>query len=146
MILLVSNMKGNGLLIRGRFRKGYLAGTITMRPLHEDERTKIAHAATCFDCGRATKLTLDHLIPRIKGGPDAADNVTYACRSCNASKGPKDMVLWRVSKGRFPAVLVFRRYLKLAARWCEDADLMDVPWKDLPDAAIPIDKRALRIT
>ena len=116
-----------------------------MRPLHDDEKTKIAHATTCCYCGREAKLSLDHLIPRLKGGPNAADNITYACRSCNSSKGPKDMVLWLVSKGRFPAILVFRRYLKLAARWCEDADLMDTSWADAPDASLPFDKRSLRV-
>ena len=132
-------------IIRGRFRNGYLSGKMKMRPLHDDEKTKIAHATTCCYCGRESKLSLDHLIPQLKGGPDAADNITYACRSCNSSKGPKDMVLWLVSKHRFPAILVLRRYLKLAARWCEDADLMDTPWADVPDAALPFDKRSLRV-
>lgn len=132
-------------IIRGRFRKGYLSGKMKMRPLHDDEKTKIAHATTCCYCGREAKLSLDHLIPRLKGGADAADNITYACRSCNSSKGPKDMVLWLVSKERFPAILVFRRYLKLAARCCEDANLMDIPWNDVPDAALPFDKRSLRV-
>ena len=132
-------------MIRGRFRNGYLSGKMKMRPLYDDEKTKIAHATTCCYCGRESKLSLDHLIPQIKGGADAADNITYACRSCNASKGPKDMVLWLVSKHRFPAILVFRRYLKLTARWCEDADLMDTPWADVPDASLPFDKRSLRV-
>ena len=132
-------------MIRGRFRKGYLAGKMQMRPLYDDERTKIAHADTCCYCGRKTKLSLDHLIPRLEGGPDAADNVTYACRSCNSSKGARDMVLWLVAKGRFPAVLVFRRYLKLAARWSEDRRQMNLPWEDVPDADLPFDKRSLRV-
>ena len=132
-------------IIRARFRSGYLSGKITMSPLHEDEKTKIAHATTCCYCGCKAKLTLDHLIPQLKGGPDAADNITYACRSCNSSKGPKDMVLWLVSKGRFPAVLVFRRYLKLAARWCEDANLMGTLWAHASDLALPFDKRSLRV-
>ena len=55
------------------------------------------------------------------------------------------MVLWLVSKGRFPAVLVFRRYLKLAARWYEDTDLMNVSWDEAPDADLPFDKRSLRV-
>ena len=131
-------------IIRGRFRKGYLAGTMHMRPLHDDEKTKIQHAGTCCYCGRAVKLTLDHLIPQLKGGQHAADNITYACRSCNSSKGPKDMVMWLVTGGRFPAVLVFRRYLKLTARWSEDAGLMDVPWDDAPDDLL-FDKRSLRV-
>ena len=53
--------------------------------------------------------------------------------------------MWLVSKDRFPAVLVLRRYLKLAARWCEDANLMDRPWVDVPDASLPFDKRSLRV-
>ena len=80
-------------IIRSRFRNGYLSGKMRMRPLHDDEKTKIAHATTCCYCGREAKLSLDHLMPQLKGGPDAADNITYACRSCNSSKGPKDMVL-----------------------------------------------------
>ena len=132
-------------MIRNRFRKGYQSGKVKMRPLHDDEKTKIAYATTCCYCGCEAKLSLDHLIPQLKGGPDAADNITYACRSCNSSKGPKDMVLWMVSKARFPAVLVFRRYLKLAARWCANANLMDTPWINVPDDALPFDKRSLRV-
>ena len=131
-------------IIRSRFRHGYMSGKIKMRPLYDDEKTKI-NASTCCYCGRETNLTLDHLIPRLKGGPDAADNITYACRSCNSSKGSRDMVLWSVSKNRFPAVLVFRRYLKLAARWCEDNDLMNTPYIDLPENNMPFDKRSLRV-
>ena len=132
-------------IIRSRFRYGYLSGKVRMRPLHDDEKTKIAHATTCCYCGHEAKLTLDHLIPQLKDGPNTADNITYACRSCNSSKGPKDMVCWLVSKGRFPAVLVFRRYLKLVARWCEDANLMDTPWVNVPDSSLPFDKRSLRV-
>jgi hypothetical protein len=48
-------------MIRGRFRKGYLSGEMKMRPLYDDEKTKIAHATTCCYCGRPAKLTLDEL-------------------------------------------------------------------------------------
>lgn len=132
-------------MIRARFRSGYLSGKIKMMPLIDDEKTKIAHATTCCYCGCTAKLTLDHLLPQLKGGPDTADNIVYACRRCNSSKGSKDMVLWLVSRGRFPSVLVFRRYLKLAAGWCENANLMDTSWTTVPDAALPFDKRSLRV-
>ena len=55
------------------------------------------------------------------------------------------MVLWLVEKGRFAAVLVMRRYLKLAARWCEAHDMMNTRWIDADDDALPFDKRALRV-
>ena len=32
-----------------------------------------------------------------------------------------------------------------AARWCEDANLMETPWADVPDATLPFDKRSLRV-
>ncbi len=132
-------------IIRARFQSGYLSGKMKMRPLHDDEKTKIAHPSTCCYCGRETKLSLDHLIPKLKGGHDGADNIVYACKSCNSSKGAKDMVLWLVSKERFPAILVFRRYLKLAARWCKDANLMDTSWTDVPETVLPFDKQSLRV-
>lgn len=52
------------------------------------------------------------------------------------------MVLWLVSRDQFPAILVFRRYLKLAARWSEDANLMNTAWIDVPDDVLPFDKRS----
>ena len=131
--------------IRSRFWAGYLNGRMSMRPLHDDERTKITHPTTCCYCGRQTRLSLDHLIPKLKGGPDAADNIVFACRSCNSSKGAKDMVMWLVSKDRFPAILVFRQYLKIAARWCQDANLMHTSWDETPATSLPFDRRSIRV-
>ena len=43
---------------------------------------------TCQYCGRQTKeLTLDHVIPRRRGGTHAWDNVVSACIPCNRRKG-----------------------------------------------------------
>jgi 5-methylcytosine-specific restriction endonuclease McrA len=53
-------------------------------------------AATLRDCGRRCvycaeglaydTLTLDHVYPRAKGGPDVAGNVVAACGRCNRMK------------------------------------------------------------
>ena len=131
--------------IRTRFRYGYLRGTITMEALHADEKTKIRYGTTCSYCGAETMLTLDHLIPQLRGGPHAADNITYACRSCNSSKGPRDMMAWLTSKGKFPGLLVFRRYLKITARWCEDVKLMETPWNAVAANEITFDKHSVRV-
>ena len=45
---------------------------------------------TCQYCGSKTRdLTIDHVIPRHKGGRHTWDNVVSACKSCNHKKGGK---------------------------------------------------------
>ena len=40
----------------------------------------------CQYCGARTSLTVDHVIPRSKGGTHTWDNVVAACRRCNSRK------------------------------------------------------------
>ncbi len=42
---------------------------------------------TCQYCGSTKHLTLDHVIPRSKGGTHTWDNVVAACEKCNSCKG-----------------------------------------------------------
>lgn len=43
---------------------------------------------TCQYCGqRGRDLTLDHVVPRHRGGRHSWDNLVSACRSCNHRKG-----------------------------------------------------------
>ncbi len=43
---------------------------------------------TCQYCGSATgPMTLDHVLPREKGGPDTWENLVTACNYCNLRKG-----------------------------------------------------------
>lgn len=45
---------------------------------------------TCQYCGERTRdLTIDHIIPRSKGGVHSWENLVSACRSCNHRKGGK---------------------------------------------------------
>jgi len=43
----------------------------------------------CQYCGSRKHLTLDHVIPRSKGGQHTWDNVVTACASCNGRKGDR---------------------------------------------------------
>lgn len=43
----------------------------------------------CHYCGSQENLSLDHIIPRSKGGSDKSDNLLTCCKSCNSSKGVK---------------------------------------------------------
>lgn len=45
---------------------------------------------TCQYCGHVTHdLTLDHVVPRHRGGAHSWDNLVAACKTCNHRKGGK---------------------------------------------------------
>lgn len=48
---------------------------------------------TCHYCGDAAEA-LDHVIPRVAGGPDTTDNLVPACRSCNGAKSGHSLEEW----------------------------------------------------
>lgn len=43
----------------------------------------------CQYCGATDRLTIDHVLPRSRGGPDAWENLVAACVPCNHRKGNK---------------------------------------------------------
>lgn len=43
----------------------------------------------CQYCGATKHLTIDHIIPRSKGGGDHWHNLVVACSTCNTKKGDK---------------------------------------------------------
>ena len=43
----------------------------------------------CQYCGSTRSLTIDHVIPRSKGGCDTWENLVVACSPCNVKKGDK---------------------------------------------------------
>jgi CRISPR/Cas system Type II protein with McrA/HNH and RuvC-like nuclease domain len=45
----------------------------------------------CQYCGSTKNLTIDHVIPRCKGGKDTWDNLVVACSTCNVKKGHKTL-------------------------------------------------------
>lgn len=64
------------------------------RPRFEKKLTRLEifdrDRYTCQYCGKETKqLTLDHVIPRYRGGKHAWDNVVSACILCNRRKAGK---------------------------------------------------------
>src|SRR5439155_18739275 len=43
---------------------------------------------TCQYCGKRSRdLTLDHIVPRSRGGKSTWDNLVASCRACNGRKG-----------------------------------------------------------
>ncbi len=48
-------------------------------------------ANQCQYCGNRKYLTIDHIIPRSKGGKHIWNNVVIACVACNSRKGDKTL-------------------------------------------------------
>ena len=95
----------------------------------------------CIYCGKKRDLTLEHILPRSRGGPDIADNAVFVCKSCNSSKGGKRLYEWfglenrnkipRIAEGKYLKLLysLHRRNgtLKLSnvSQLCPKCDLQD---------------------
>jgi len=126
-------------IIRTKLYKGLISGEMSMRSLYYDERLKMTVPQACYYCGDKDNLTVDHLIPRIRGGPDEADNLIWACHSCNSSKQGRDMLQWMNAKGDFPSILLLRRYLKVVARFCERRNCMDMDLSEAREIGLPFD-------
>lgn len=60
---------------------------------HEWDSLVLYYRGRCLRCKRRgtprNPITRDHIIPRIKGGPDILDNLQPLCKSCNSSKKDK---------------------------------------------------------
>lgn len=124
-------------MIRARLFKGIASNTMQMRTLYDDEKVKINYPQACCYCGVTHPLSIDHLIPKMKGGGDYSDNLVWACGPCNSSKRDRDLLEWCRGKNTFPSILLLRRYTKLVARHCEMHGLLDTPLADVASRHLP---------
>jgi 5-methylcytosine-specific restriction endonuclease McrA len=79
---------------------------------------------TCQYCGRrAASLTVDHVVPRHRGGAHDWGNLVSACPACNLKKGgrtPREAGMALLREPREPyasADYLFGRYLPKNAEW-----------------------------
>ena len=64
----------------------------------------------CQYCGISTNLTIDHIIPKSKGGEDSWENLTAACIKCNNKKGdrtPEEAKMQLYNKPKKPSHITF---------------------------------------
>jgi hypothetical protein len=130
-------------MIRTRLFKGLTTGKMKMGSLYDDEKVKFQYPQACCYCGITTQISIDHLIPQIKGGADYADNLVWACKSCNSSKRDRDLLEWSQNKGRFPSILLLRRYTKLIARYCDQQGLLELPLSEALQQPLPFQLQLL---
>lgn len=97
------------------------------RDLHRRKITRKAVLArdawTCQYCGsRRSGLTVDHVIPRSRGGNSAWENIVAACAPCNRRKGnrlPAEIAMHPSSQPKPPGPHVFIRIAspRVPASW-----------------------------
>ena len=124
-------------MIRARLYKGLINKTMNMGSLIDDEKAKLKAGCCCAYCGTTEQLSVDHLIPQIKGDANSADNSVFACRRCNSSKGGSDLFEWYNKKECFPPLLIVRRYLKIVHLYCEINNLLEKHLEDVDIDTLP---------
>jgi 5-methylcytosine-specific restriction endonuclease McrA len=65
---------------------------------------------TCQYCGSRSNLTVDHVIPRSKGGSSSWENIVASCAPCNRRKGnalPRQAGMKLLKQPRTPSPHVF---------------------------------------
>ncbi|MDT9545773.1 MAG: HNH endonuclease [Chlorobium sp.] len=76
-------------------------------------------AFQCQYCGKTdAPLTIDHIIPRSRGGEDSWENLITACRRCNSKKGnrtPREAGMPTMKQPHRPNHLMFMQQLTAAA-------------------------------
>lgn len=82
------------------------------------DRLRMSHKH-CYWCGRpeiAKPLQRDHVVPKVKGGPELPWNGVLACSSCNQSKGDE----WPSQWARFRlAERIQKQWPDKPWEWCE---------------------------
>ena len=84
---------------------------------------------TCQYCGKATKeLTLDHIIPRYRGGPHIWENVVSACIPCNHRKAGLTPAEAGIRLIRKPSAPRPNPYYLFQHRHIQEEWLQFIPW------------------
>jgi len=121
--------------VMDRFKKlssGEIQWSTSIRE-YVKEREK---AEECIYCGARKDLTLDHILPRSRGGLDTPDNAVWVCKSCNSSKGDKRLYEWYELDRRYEVPRIAEgKYLKLLYALHEQMGTLNV--KDVATQLCP---------
>jgi 5-methylcytosine-specific restriction endonuclease McrA len=103
---------------RGSMTKPVVIRLVTyVRIPRDSHKRKITRRAVfardgweCQYCGARTSLTVDHVIPRSKGGGSDWENIVASCAPCNRRKGdrlPKAAGMTPLTQPRAPSPHIF---------------------------------------
>lgn len=128
-------------IVRSRLWSGLKRGTMKVGSRVKDQRQRLKMPRACIYCGSTKAVALDHVVSRNSGGRETGDNIVYACRSCNSSKGDRDLLEWRQQRGIFPPLFVLRVYLKEALTYAVEHGIMQAPLASV--AGVPFSVTAI---
>lgn len=76
---------------------------------------------TCAYCGRnlrySNDITVDHIVPKSKGGKNSWNNCVTSCKKCNYSKGNRIPERAGMVLHKKPDKLSIRRYVQLSLKY-----------------------------
>jgi|TARA_Y100000310_G_C20581854_1_gene763421 hypothetical protein len=122
--------------IRSRFYKEFINGKRKIGSFIK-EYDSLKKSRECAYCGNKSGLTLDHIFPKKIIKWESSDNIIFACKKCNSSKGKKDLLEWYHGKSSKLSITAFRRYLKLSIDYCKRNNLMEIPLELAKDRNLP---------
>jgi len=88
----------------------------------------------CIYCGSKEKesLSVDHLIPKSRGGIDGGDNLVVACKKCNSRRKDKGIYEWyQLERRNEVPRIVEGKYLKELYSLHEEKDTLNIDKKQL---------------
>jgi hypothetical protein len=134
LIARAAGFEGNYGFVVSRYKK-LESGEMTWSSSVRDYEKSLDKGRVCVYCGSTANVTTDHIVPISRAGVDprvttlldSSDNCVCACKSCNSSKGDRDVFEW-YGPERVPDIpkLVLSKFLKLAYRLHETQGTLDL--------------------
>ena len=136
--------------VRAKAYKAYKEGRWHIHDLLENNIAKIQSPNVCWYCGKKVdnpkELTIDHIIPRSKGGDNSMDNIFMVCKTCNSSKRDMDVMEWFFTqREEFPPLAVIAHYIKQIYLYASGNNLMDKPLDEVCQIELPFNPEFIPI-
>jgi hypothetical protein len=134
LIAKAAGFEGNWGFVISRYKKlesGEMAWSSSIR----DYEKELDRGRVCVYCGERKTLSTDHIVPISRAGTDprvlslldSSDNCVCACKTCNSSKGDRDVFEWfGVERLDDIPQLVLSKFLKLSYRMHETQGTLDL--------------------
>lgn len=136
-------------MFRTIFFNKFKTGKQRISDLYNQNKIKLKAGDYCFYCGAEISkenLTADHVFPRIKGGTNDMDNIIFVCKSCNSSKGKKDLLEWfMLNREQFPSPFILGHYLRQIYLYAIEHGLMEQKYEDVCLLDLPFNPRSIML-